>query len=101
MPPAIPWHFLCWGFVGFIFQKYIRRKYFGWWAQYNYLTSAALDCGLALITLVIYFVFNSNDIELEWWGNTFPATHTKDSYVPMMPKIILGTNQTFVPDGTW
>lgn len=54
-PPATPYNYLCWGMVGFVFQYYIRRKYFGWFKQYNYVPAAALDTGLILSTIIIFF----------------------------------------------
>ena len=71
IPPATPLNYLSWGVVGFIFQKVIRQRFFGWWSRLNYLTSSGLDLGLALSTLFIFFAFTMNWIEgPEWWGNT-------------------------------
>lgn len=55
IPPATPLNYMTWGIVGFIFQKLIRDRKRGWWLYYNYVTSAALDAGLALSTIVIFF----------------------------------------------
>lgn len=75
IPPATPLNYLSWGVVGFIFQKVIRQKYFGWWSRLNYLTSSGLDLGLALSTLFIFFAFTLNAIEAPvWWGNTVVTT---------------------------
>jgi OPT family oligopeptide transporter len=46
IPPATPLNYLSWGIVGFVFNKYIRGRYRGWWMQYNYVFSAGLDVGL-------------------------------------------------------
>jgi hypothetical protein len=71
IPPATPLNYLSWGVVGYVFQKYIRTKYFGWWSRLNYLTSSGLDLGLALSTLFIFFAFTMGNIEApNWWGNT-------------------------------
>ncbi|TVY83460.1 Sexual differentiation process protein isp4 [Lachnellula suecica] len=70
IPPATPLNYLSWGIVGFIFQKVIRQRYFGWWSRLNYLTSSGLDLGLALSTLFIFFAFTLNGVEApSWWGN--------------------------------
>ncbi|KAF9318307.1 OPT super, partial [Podila minutissima] len=43
---------------------------YGWWSRYNYLTSAAMDSGLAISGLVIYFALQANNIDFpNWWGN--------------------------------
>jgi OPT family oligopeptide transporter len=75
IPPATPLNYLSWGIVGFIFQYYIRKNHFGWWARLNFLTSSGLDLGLALATLVIFFAFTLNNIDPpRWWGNEIVET---------------------------
>ncbi len=37
------------------FNGFIRRRFTGWWGKYNYVTSAGLDTGLYISTLVIFF----------------------------------------------
>lgn len=51
-------NYLMWILVGFIFSKVIKDRFRGWWLQYNFLTSAALDAGLALCTIVIFLTLN-------------------------------------------
>lgn len=71
IPPATPLNYLSWGIVGYVFQKHIRTKYFGWWSRLNYLTSSGLDLGLALSTLFIFFAFTLGNVQApNWWGNT-------------------------------
>jgi hypothetical protein len=47
--------------VGYIFQYVIRRRATSWWQKYNYVLSAALDSGVAISTLLIFF----------WYGHVF------------------------------
>jgi hypothetical protein len=55
--------------LGFIFNKWVRNTYRGWWMRYNYLTSAALDVGLALCGLIIFFfVLLPGGKMPKWWG---------------------------------
>jgi OPT family small oligopeptide transporter len=71
IPPATCLNYLAWGSVGYIFNRVIRKRYMGWWSTYNYLTSAALDSGLAISTIVIFFALTmSNTNAPDWWGNT-------------------------------
>ncbi|KAG0063554.1 hypothetical protein BGZ92_005958, partial [Podila epicladia] len=43
---------------------------YSWWSRYNYLTSAALDSGVAIAGLVIFFALQNNKINFPyWWGN--------------------------------
>lgn len=70
LPPASVYIYLCWGMVGTIFNRFIRRRYTGWWLQYNYITSAALDCGLIVSTLVVFFtLYLTSATSPNWWGN--------------------------------
>ena len=66
---------LAWSRVGCLFQKYIRNLYRGWWMRFNYITSAGLDTGLAISTIVIIAALTFTDTTFpSWWGNDIPAT---------------------------
>lgn len=70
MPPATVMIYYCWGIVGTAFNYFLRRRKLGWWLQYNYITSAALDCGLIVSTMVIFFALYMSDTEgPDWFGN--------------------------------
>jgi OPT family oligopeptide transporter len=78
IPPATPLNYLSWGIVGFVFNKYIRDRWRGWWMQYNYVLSAGLDVGLALCTILIFLTLNLTDTSFpEWWGTRI-ASETLD-----------------------
>ncbi|KAF9111125.1 hypothetical protein BGX27_005360 [Mortierella sp. AM989] len=73
MPPALPYMYSNGLFVGFIFSFVLRRYRYGWWSRYNFLTSAALDTGVALSALVIFFTLQNWGIQFPyWWGNPDP-----------------------------
>lgn len=70
IPPATPLNYLSWAIVGLFFNKYIRDKYRGWWMRFNYITSAGLDAGLAISTIVIVLTLSLTNTEApRWWGN--------------------------------
>ncbi|KAF3059303.1 Sexual differentiation process protein isp4 [Daldinia childiae] len=97
IPPATPLNYLSWGVVGFVFQYVIKKTHFRWWSRLNYLTSAGLDLGLALGTLVIFFVFTLNEIEApRWWGNDV-VTGTMD-YQGKAIQVVLPPGETFGPE---
>ncbi|KAG0298986.1 hypothetical protein BGZ98_010383 [Dissophora globulifera] len=56
MPPSQAYFYPNGIFLGFIFMYYIRRYYNRWWRRYNYVTSAAMDSGVALSGLACYFL---------------------------------------------
>ncbi len=86
-----------WYIVNLVFNKIIYNKFYAWWSKYNYVLAAALDTGLALSGIVIFFageffwrihtscsrretLMNSGCRETvtygpnvqfpDWWGNT-------------------------------
>ena len=88
MPPASGINYSSWVMTGFLFQWFMRRYHFRWWMRYNYILSAALDAGVALGLLVIFFTvqypkngsIGLNTIQT-WWGNTvslFSLPTTRD-----------------------
>ena len=69
LPPATPLNYLSWGIIGWVFNKYIKNKYRGWWMRFNYVTSAGLDVGLALCTILIFLTLNLTQHDFpSWWG---------------------------------
>ena len=96
LPPATPLNYLPWGFVGWLFNKYIKDRYRGWWMRYNYLTSAGLDIGLAICTIVIFLTLQLTGTKApQWWGNT-TALNTTDIRDKAIQKV-LPKGQTFGP----
>ncbi|KAL5333417.1 OPT oligopeptide transporter protein-domain-containing protein [Aspergillus crustosus] len=74
IPPATPLNYLSWGIIGFVFNKYIRDRWRGWWMQYNYVLSAGLDVGLALCTILIFLTLNLTKTDFpSWWGTKIAA----------------------------
>ncbi|KLO10879.1 OPT oligopeptide transporter [Schizopora paradoxa] len=72
IPPATGINYSSWFFVGFIFQYLIRRRNFGWWSKFNYVTSAALDSGTVLSLIFIFFALQfpkGGGFAVNWWGN--------------------------------
>ncbi|KAH8101599.1 OPT oligopeptide transporter [Cristinia sonorae] len=77
IPPATAVNYVPWAIVGFLFNYVIRRRSFSWWAKYNYVLSAALDAGVAISAIIIFFclqyprggTIGENNLSV-WWGNT-------------------------------
>jgi len=69
MPPARPFQYANWLSVGFVFQFCVRRYRPEWYQRFNYIMSAALDSGVALSALVIFFTLQVHGIDFPpWWG---------------------------------
>jgi hypothetical protein len=77
-----------------------------WWAKYNYVLSAALDCGTAIGTLLVFFCLDfplhgsigERSIK-SWWGNTVYGRTADAAYMPLASP---APGTTFGPaPGTW
>ncbi|KAI9462115.1 OPT oligopeptide transporter [Boletus coccyginus] len=97
-------NFIPWAIVGFIFNYHVRRRYFSWWVKYNYVLSAALDSGLAIAIILIFFVLQypkngtiGSDSIQTWWGNT---VHLNTADGQRLPYKTLPAGATFGPT-TW
>jgi len=97
-------NFVPWAIVGFIFNYHIRRRHFSWWTKYNYVLSAALDSGLAVAVVLIFFILQypkNGTIGLNtvqtWWGNTVFLNTADGKRLPYKP---LPASGTFGP-ATW
>lgn len=96
IPPATPLNYISWGIVGLVFNKWLRDRWRGWWMQYNYLTSAGLDVGLALCTIVIFFALQLPNVDMvDWWGVTAPA-NTMDTLGTAVVRTV-ADGETFGP----
>jgi len=84
-PPATGINFSSWLLVGFIFQFYLRRFRFMWWMRYNYILSLALDFGVGMAALVIFFtvVYPGGGQDLKWWGNTVYLNTADFNFLPL------------------
>jgi OPT family small oligopeptide transporter len=101
MPPATGINYSSWILTGFVFQWWMRRFHFRWWMRYNYILSAALDAGVALGLIAIYFMLQyprNGTIGLNtvqaWWGNT---VWLKTSDALGAPHRSLNPGETFGP----
>lgn len=70
VPPATGVNFSSWWVVNVLFSGIIRRRRAAWWSKYNYVLSAALDSGVAVATVIIFFCIILPGGTLHWWGNT-------------------------------
>lgn len=94
IPPATPLNYLSWGLVGLFFNYYIRNRWRGWWMRFNYITSAALDSGLAISTIVIVLTLSLTGTSApDWWGNN-AALSTMDALDTAITKV-LNPGETF------
>lgn len=63
IPPAPAGNFPSWLLIGFIFNFILFRYARAWWKRYAYVFSAAMDCGVAIGVIAIFFALQNNGIE--------------------------------------
>jgi len=100
IPPATVLIYSSWAFVGTIFNKVIKGRYPGWWSEFNYITSAALDSGTIICILLIFFALQLpiGITPPQWWGG-FNGGFMNNVDWQGTPQTVL-TNGTFGPT-TW
>lgn len=70
MPPASTVNYNSWIIVAVIFNYFVYKYHKKWWDRYNYVLAAALDAGLAFMTVLLYFTFGLEGVSLDWWGQS-------------------------------
>ena len=70
IPPATGLNFSVWAMVCFLFNYLIKRRAGAWWRKYTMTLSAALDSGLAVGIVVVFFgfVYPGWMDDFRWWG---------------------------------
>lgn len=70
IPPATGLNFSVWALVCYIFNHVIKNRAGAWWAKYTMTLSAALDSGLAVGIVVVFFgfIFPGWMDGFSWWG---------------------------------
>ncbi|TQN72737.1 Glutathione transporter 1 [Colletotrichum shisoi] len=101
VPPATGINYSSWYIVNLVFNKIIYRKFYAWWSKYNYVLAAALDTGLAISGIVIFFAatYGPNAQFPDWWGNTVWQNTADGLGLPWLEMPAVGY---FGPaNGTW
>ena len=101
VPPYSAMNILSYCAVGWIFNKYIRDRARGWWMQYNYITSAGMDVGLALCAIILFFCVQlPGGVMPNWWGVTV-VENTLDMEQAAVRKTVADGEIFGPPAGSW
>ncbi|KZW02411.1 OPT-domain-containing protein [Exidia glandulosa HHB12029] len=65
--------------VAFLFNVFIKRRYLAWWSKYNYITTSAFTCAIAIVGVICFFALQFPGIEIDWVGNTKPFVDNCDA----------------------
>ena len=70
IPPATGLNFSVWAIVCYAFNHVLKNRRPAWWSKYTMTLSAALDSGLAVGVVVIFFgiVYPGFLKDFSWWG---------------------------------
>ncbi|KAG0041198.1 hypothetical protein BGZ83_002172, partial [Gryganskiella cystojenkinii] len=87
MPPAQPYLYPNWLFIGLIFQFFVRRYRASWHLRFTYILSAGLDSGTAIFVLAQFFIFTIRGVEApsNWWGVTVTCDLDGAPWIPADP----------------
>ncbi|KAI5359116.1 putative oligopeptide transporter, OPT superfamily [Septoria linicola] len=100
VPPYSAMNILAYCSVGWVFQKYIKDKFRGWWMNYNYVMSAGLDVGLALCAIIIFFCVQLPGGAMPaWWGTN--VIDTVDYEGAAVRNTVVDGEIFGPPAGTW
>ncbi|QMW29127.1 hypothetical protein G4B84_004462 [Aspergillus flavus NRRL3357] len=97
LPPATGINYSTAFVVSLIFNKIIKGRRPNWWAKYNYVLSAALDSGVAVSAILIFFSLVLPGVSLNWWGNNVNSGTVDSKGTPWLE---LKPNETF-GESTW
>lgn len=81
-PPATGINYTSAIMVAVIFNYFIRRRYGQWWSKYLFVLSCALDVGVALSGILIFFALSYPGVTLNWWGTVGYADTADGNLTP-------------------
>ncbi|KAI3456584.1 hypothetical protein Pfo_013247 [Paulownia fortunei] len=87
MPPATPTNIASWIITGTIFNYFVFKYRKTWWQRYNYVLSAALDAGTALMGVLLFFAFQNEGKNVKWWGSE--PDHCPLASCPTAPGVVV------------
>ncbi|EJD47639.1 OPT oligopeptide transporter [Auricularia subglabra TFB-10046 SS5] len=76
--------------VAWLFNVYIKRRYLAWWSKYNYITTSAFSCAIAIVGIVMFFALQYHGIDLIWAGNNKPFEDNCDALRCPLKKLAEG-----------
>ncbi|OMP82651.1 putative oligopeptide transporter [Diplodia seriata] len=70
IPPATGLNFSVWAVVCWLFNDFIRTRHSAWWKKYTMTLSAALDSGVAVGVVIVFFgvIYPGFNKGFSWWG---------------------------------
>lgn len=98
MPTSTGLHYGTWFFLVLIFNWAIHRKHPHWWRRYNLILATALDCGVAIAAIIIYFAvtYTGGGAHYHWWATEVSSKGCDSKGCPYK-----SSNTIKPPQGLW
>ncbi|KAG5360016.1 Oligopeptide transporter 2 [Yarrowia sp. C11] len=74
-------------YVAILFNGYLKSRYLSWWRKYAYVFEAAMDTGIALSSIIIFFSVSYNPKDISWWGNNVMYEGMDGGGIPLPPHV--------------
>lgn len=70
MPTSTGLHYGTWFFLVLVFNGFVHKKRPHWWRKYDLILATALDCGVAIAAIIVYFgvSYSGGSSHYKWWG---------------------------------
>ncbi|KAG5373339.1 Sexual differentiation process protein [Yarrowia sp. C11] len=74
-------------YIAILFNGYLKSRYLSWWRKYAYVFEAAMDTGIALSSIIIFFSVSYHPKDLDWWGNNVSGAGMDGGTIKLPPHV--------------
>lgn len=98
IPTSTGIHYGSWMVAVLLFNFIIHKRNPSWWRNYNLILASALDCGVAIAAIIVYFAitYTGASGNYTWWGTTVVSSTCDSKGCPYKSKKTITT-----PEGLW
>ncbi|AQZ12677.1 hypothetical protein BZL39_E00140 [Zygosaccharomyces parabailii] len=98
IPTATGLHYGSWMVAVLLFNFIVHKRNSAWWRKYNLILASALDCGVAIAAIIVYFAvsYTGGSANYKWWGTTVVDAGCDDAGCPFKSKSTIS-----LPKGLW
>lgn len=98
MPTSTGLHYGTWFMLIVVFNFFIHRKRPQWWRKYNLILASALDCGVAIAAIIVYFAvtYTGGGSHYKWWATEVTSSSCDSKGCPYKP-----SKNIKLPNGLW
>lgn len=84
IPTCTGLHYGAWFFLVIAFNGLIHKKLPHWWRKYNLILATALDSGVAIAAIIVYFAvsYTGGSSHYKWWATEVASTSCDSKACP-------------------